>query len=148
VTESQGQVPNCSYVASLITKDKNLDVALLKISGIGGATVSGLPFLTLNTANTLNVGDTVTAIGYPGIGGNTMTTTKGIVSGKIDNQYNVSWIKTDALISFGSSGGALIDDSGKLVGITTALSSSLSASLGYAVNTASVASWVNKNLGS
>lgn len=146
ISDTANAEPNCSYTAALITRSADLDLALLKIIPVAGASTANLQYLSLNAADTIKVGDEVTAVGYPAIGGATMTTTKGIVSGKIDNQYNKKWLKTDALVSFGSSGGALIDASGKLVGITTALSSDLSSSLGYAINIASANNWITSNL--
>lgn len=82
--------------------------------------------------NRLRVGDIVLAIGNPfGVG---QTTTMGIVSGVGRNRLGINtfedFIQTDAAINPGNSGGALIDASGNLVGINTAIYSETGGSLG------------------
>ena len=137
--------PDCSYTAKLVAKDKNLDIALLQIENIPGlSSQTVFPYLELSASDTANVNDPVTAIGYPDIGGSTVTTTQGIISGKID-KYGKQWIKTDAVISFGSSGGAAINASNKVIGITSAGHSDLAGELGYIINIASVNSWITTN---
>ena len=61
-------------------------------------------------------------VGFPALGGETLTTIRGIISGTrvIDG---VTWIKTDAGISGGNSGGAALDADGFLVGVPTMYSS-------------------------
>ncbi|MEO6224486.1 MAG: trypsin-like peptidase domain-containing protein [Sphingomicrobium sp.] len=93
-----------------------LDLAVLRIGA------KGLPSLALADSDKLSVGDYVVAIGNPfGIG---QTVTSGIVSatnrtlGQGDNRR---FIQTDAPINPGNSGGPLIDLSGKVVGINSAL---------------------------
>ena len=73
------------------------------------------------TSEPLRAGETITVLGYPGIGGSTMTLTTGRYSGT--TRLNGStWIKTDARIAPGNSGGPVFDDSRQLVGVATALS--------------------------
>jgi len=137
--------PDCSYMAKLIAKNKDLDVALLQIENIPGlASNTSYPFLELSQIDTANVNDPVTAIGYPDIGGSTATTTQGIVSGKTE-KYGKQWIKTDAVISFGSSGGAAINSTNKVIGITSAGHSDLLGSLGYIINIISLNDWITTN---
>lgn len=138
--------PDCSFSAKLIAKDKDLDVALLQIEAIPGlSSQTTFPYLPLNQTDTTNVNDQVTAIGYPDIGGSTVTSTQGIISGKID-KYGKQWIKTDAVISFGSSGGAAINSSGNVIGITSAGYSDLAGDLGYIINISSLNSWITSNM--
>ena len=100
--------PDCHYVAKLIAKNKDQDLALLKIEPISGlSTQTSFEYLSLATTDNTKVNDTVIVMGYPAIGGDTITITKGIVSGK-DEKFNNKWIKTDAVLSFGSSGGAAL----------------------------------------
>ncbi len=81
-----------------------------------------LPFVPLGDSDKLELGDVVSIFGYPGIGGETVTFTSGSVAGFTSEsgvQGNRAWIKTDAVIAGGNSGGTAVDDDGKLVGIPT-----------------------------
>src|SRR5207344_2106651 len=101
------------------------DIAVIKAEG-----VSGLTPATLGSSSTLHVGDTVLAIGSPlGLAG---SVTSGIVSALHRNvgaedgssSTDVSLndaIQTDAAINPGNSGGPLVDASGRVVGISTAI---------------------------
>ncbi|HWW09074.1 MAG TPA: trypsin-like peptidase domain-containing protein, partial [Candidatus Acidoferrales bacterium] len=78
---------------------------------------------TFGHSDQLKVGDVVLAIGNPI--GLTHTVTHGIVSATSRQQLGIApledFIQTDAPINFGNSGGALVDASGALVGINTAI---------------------------
>ncbi len=144
LTEDVSLEPNCSFTAQVIAKDEDLDLALLKINSISGySNVSVFPYLSLGIEE-VEVSSQVTALGYPEIGGNTLTTTQGIISGK-ENKYNKEWLKIDAITSFGNSGGAAIDDQGNLLGITSAAHSDFLASLGYVIKISSVENWINNH---
>jgi S1-C subfamily serine protease len=136
--------PDCSYKAKLIAKDEKLDIALLKIEKVPG--LSGLTvFPYINFASIApDVNDELVALGFPSIGGDTITVTKGIVSGKL-TKYSQDWLKTDAVISFGSSGGAAINMNGELVGITSSAYSDLLGDMGYVINLKSLDSWIDAN---
>ena len=79
--------------------------------------------MTLGRSDALQVGDVVLAIGNPL--GLSQTVTHGIVSATGRAQLGVAtfenFIQTDAAINVGNSGGALVDTSGELVGINTAI---------------------------
>ena len=112
--------------ALLVGADPETDLAVLKLS------MPTLPAITFGRAEDLQVGDVVLAIGNPfGVG---QTTTMGIVSalGRTHLGINTfeNFIQTDAAINPGNSGGALIDASGNLVGINTAIYSRSGGSLG------------------
>jgi len=141
---SISEVPDCSYKARLIAKDEKIDIALLKIEKVPG--LSGLDvFLYANfSASDPVVGDEVFAMWFPFIGGETVTVTKGVVSGRL-NKYSHDWSKTDAVISFGSSGGAALNSKGELVGITSGAYSDLVGDMGYFINLKSLNSWINFN---
>ena len=105
------------YPAKVIGTDKYTDVAVLKINKSGLTT---LPFADSAHAE---VGDVVLAIGEPfGLG---QTVTMGIISAKgragLGIERFEDFIRTDAAINRGNSGGALIDTRGDLVGINTAI---------------------------
>ncbi|MCY4044481.1 MAG: trypsin-like peptidase domain-containing protein [Cellvibrionales bacterium] len=104
-------------VADVLGKDPETDLAILKI------TLDDLTSATLGRSDTIQVGDAVLAIGNPyGFG---QSVSAGIVSAKgryglNRNQYE-NFIQTDAALNIGSSGGALINDKGQVVGINTTI---------------------------
>jgi Do/DeqQ family serine protease len=112
--------------AKLVGSDPDSDVAVLKIE------LERLPVIAFGSADTVQVGDIVLAIGNPfGVG---QTVTSGIVSALGRNQLGINtfenFIQTDAAINPGNSGGALVDASGNLLGINTAIFSRTGGSLG------------------
>jgi Do/DeqQ family serine protease len=112
--------------AQLVGSDPDTDVAVLKIK------LDRLPVITFGDADALQVGDVVLAIGNPfGVG---QTVTAGIVSALGRNELGLStfenFIQTDAAINPGNSGGALVDATGNLMGINTAIYSRSGGSLG------------------
>ena len=116
------------FEATIVLKDQRSDLAVLRIRD------SHERFPTLDFANSdaLQVGDVVLAIGNPfGVG---QTVTHGIVSALARTQVGISdyqfFIQTDAAINPGNSGGALVDLSGRLVGINTAIFSRSGGSQG------------------
>jgi S1-C subfamily serine protease len=62
----------------------------------------------------------IRVFGYPGIGGDSLTVSSGIISG-LDQSQKFSYFKVSADISGGNSGGPVVDNKGQLVGIATAL---------------------------
>lgn len=103
--------------ATLVGVDRDTDLAVLKI-GLGT-----LPIMPLGRSDRLRVGEPVLAIGNPlGLG---HTVTQGIVSatgrGRLGVTTFENFIQTDAAINFGNSGGALVDATGKLVGLNSAI---------------------------
>jgi len=112
--------------ATVVGTDPDSDLAVLKID------LDQLPTRVLGDSNSLQVGDQVLAIGNPfGVG---QTVTSGIVSALGRNQLGINtfenFIQTDAAINPGNSGGALVDSSGNLVGINTAIYSRSGGSMG------------------
>jgi Do/DeqQ family serine protease len=113
-------------LAKVVGNDPETDIAVLRV------TAENLPAITFGSSDSLRVGDVVLAIGNPfGVG---QTVTGGIVSalGRTGLGINTfeNFIQTDAAINPGNSGGALIDASGNLVGINTAIFSRSGGSLG------------------
>jgi serine protease DegQ len=112
--------------AKVIGTDPDTDLAILKVS------LDRLPVITLGNSDALQVGDQVLAIGNPfGVG---QTVTSGIVSALGRNQLGINtfenFIQTDAAINPGNSGGALVDVSGNLMGINTAIYSRSGGNMG------------------
>ena len=103
--------------AHVVGRDPDTDLAVLKID------LKNLPIATFGRSDQLKVGDVVLAIGNPI--GLSHTVTHGIVSATSRQQLGIApledFIQTDAPINFGNSGGALVDSSGALIGINTAI---------------------------
>ncbi|HVW68879.1 MAG TPA: trypsin-like peptidase domain-containing protein [Steroidobacteraceae bacterium] len=103
--------------AHIVGRDPDTDLAVLKID------LKPLPVATFGRSDQLKVGDVVLAIGNPI--GLSQTVTHGIVSATSRQQLGIApledFIQTDAPINFGNSGGALVDASGDLIGINTAI---------------------------
>ena len=115
-----------SAKARTIGADPESDIAVLKID------LDKLPVIAFGDVDRLEVGDVVLAIGNPfGVG---QTVTSGIVSALGRNSLGINifenFIQTDAAINPGNSGGALVDASGNLLGINTAIYSRSGGSLG------------------
>lgn len=107
-----------NYEARLVGMDKRTDLAVVKIDA------SGLSYATFGNSDQINVGDDVLAIGSPaGLDG---SMSKGIISAKereiqlSDGAYSIECVQTDAAISPGISGGALVNMYGQVIGITSA----------------------------
>ncbi|MEJ2761924.1 MAG: trypsin-like peptidase domain-containing protein, partial [Gammaproteobacteria bacterium] len=117
--------------ASVVGIDAETDLAVLKIG------LKDLPSAPIGDSDRVQVGDVVLAIGNPYNFGQTVT--QGIVSAMGRQRLGISaiedFIQTDADINPGNSGGALIDASGRLVGINTAIYSQSGGSqgIGFAI---------------
>lgn len=119
------------YVATLVGRDPDSDLAVLKIDG------RNLPHVAFGDSTQTRVGDWVIAIGNPlGFGG---TVTSGIVSALYRNVGPAGlgtggafdrYIQTDAAINQGNSGGPLFDMSGRVIGINSAIISPNGGSIG------------------
>ena len=112
--------------AKIVGTDPETDLAVLKVN------LTNLPAVTFGNPGKLSVGDMVLAIGNPfGVG---QTVTMGIVSALGRSHLGIStfenFIQTDAAINPGNSGGALVDSTGNLVGINSAIYSRSGGSLG------------------
>ncbi|GAB3667503.1 trypsin-like peptidase domain-containing protein [Echinicola sediminis] len=126
---------NTNYTAKVIGADPTTDLALLKIEA------DGLPFVPFGDSDKTQVGEWVLAVGNPF--DLTSTVTAGIVSAKArnigilrsesnNNLQIESFIQTDAVVNRGNSGGALVNLSGELIGINTAIASQTGVFSGYA----------------
>jgi len=127
ISTRSDQRPEPAYRAEIAAKDPQADLAVIRITSdtkgnpIDASKLSLVP-VPLGNADDLEVGDELEIFGYPGIGEDTITFTEGKVSGFLQEEgieYQRAWIKTDASISGGNSGGAAIDENGKLVGVPT-----------------------------
>ncbi len=108
------------YKASIIGRDPKSDLAVLQID------VRGLSEINFGDSDQLRVGEWVIAVGSPFSANLSHTVTAGIVSAKgrgniIQGDVYEDFIQTDAAINPGNSGGALLNSSGDLIGINTAI---------------------------
>ncbi len=115
------------FESKVLLKDETLDLAVLKVESD-----TPFPVIAIGNSDALQVGDLVLAMGNPfGVG---QTTTSGIVSALARSHIGVSdfgfFIQTDAAINPGNSGGALINMTGQLIGINTAIYSRSGGSIG------------------
>jgi serine protease DegQ len=117
--------------ATVRGSDPESDLAVLKTDG------SDLPAITFGKLDSVQVGDTVLAIGSPFGFGNTVT--HGIISALGRNHLGINrfedFIQTDAAVNPGNSGGALVDTAGNLIGINSAIFSQSGGSqgIGFAI---------------
>ena len=116
--------------ATLVGSNSEADLAVIRVS----VAASTLHPVTLGNSSSVQVGDTVYAIGSPfGLSG---SLTEGIVSnlnqsGSASNGSNLTGlIQTDAAINPGNSGGALVNTAGQVIGITNAIESPVDANVG------------------
>ncbi len=122
------------YPVKLLLDDPKSDLAVLQMQNTGG---KSFPALAFADSDDVQVGDLVLAVGNPfGVG---QTVTSGIVSALARSGVETGnfdyFIQTDAAINPGNSGGALVDLSGHLVGINTAIftRSGGSVGIGFAI---------------
>ena len=120
-----------TYPAELIGTNPSTDLAVIKINE------TGLPAISLGSSKNVQVGEWVIAVGNPFSLASTVTA--GIVSAKgrrigiLEDRFPIeSFIQTDAAINPGNSGGALVNKSGELVGINSAILSRTGSYTGYA----------------
>jgi Do/DeqQ family serine protease len=121
------------FEAEIVLKDSRTDLAILRLKDVK----EKFPTLEFSNSDDALVGDVVLAIGNPfGVG---QTVTHGIISALARTQIGITdyqfFIQTDAAINPGNSGGALVDMTGKLVGVNTAIFSRSGGSqgIGFAI---------------
>jgi S1-C subfamily serine protease len=120
---------NKTYEAIVIGSDPDTDIAVLKINSD-----EKLPYIYFGNSDTTRIGEWVLAVGNPFNLNSTVTA--GIISAKSrdlnkSDGVNESYIQTDAAVNRGNSGGALVNTSGELIGINTAITSISGGFVGY-----------------
>jgi len=138
------------YPATLVAESPDTDLALIKVDA------TGLTAASIGDSSQIQVGETAVAIGSP-LGTFTETVTRGIVSalgrtitvtdettGRPDTLTDL--IQTDAAINPGNSGGPLLDASGAVIGIDTAVSTNAEG-LGFAIPIAEAAALIAQATG-
>jgi putative serine protease PepD len=135
-----------THSASLVGIDTGQDLAVIKVSG-----VSGLKPATFANSDSVQVGDSVIAVGNALGYGGSPTVTEGIISAKgrslSDSTANMSGLlQTDAAINPGNSGGPLVDVNGDVVGINVAVATGNSVEPAQNIGFAIPSNTVVKNL--
>lgn len=127
------------FEATEVTADPKTDLAIVKIENAGN-----LPFARLGDSNSMSIGDWVIAVGAPFRLQKSVTA--GIISGKsrvIGINDREEYLQTDAAINPGNSGGPLVNLTGEVIGINTAISSTSGGyqGIGFAIPV-NLAKWV------
>jgi S1-C subfamily serine protease len=108
------------FKAEILRQDTEEDLVILRlVADINGLSTENVrPFKFLPLGNSKNIGflEEIYTLGFPKAGGATVTMTRGQISGKEELE---GWLKIDAQVTHGSSGGAVINKNGELIGIST-----------------------------
>jgi len=136
----------CEYDAKFVDASESEDLAIIKVDReireikpyllvVRGDDESG-------AKKTLPIGGEIKAVGFPGVGGNTVTVTKGIVAGYTNTEIEFDdgsiqiiphHIKTDTEINFGNSGGAIFDQKNRFIGVPTVINKDDGGKIGYII---------------
>ncbi len=142
----QDDPPGVLHDAKVVGEDQETDLAVIKIN-----VDRALPIAKLGNSESMQVGDWVLAVGSPF--GLQETVTAGIVSAKgrniVPSHQFQSFIQTDAAINPGNSGGPLVNMSGEVIGINTAILTDTNAyaGVGFALPSNTIASVYNQLIG-
>ncbi len=130
ITEDPSEPPLEMYYAEPILTDEELDLAVIQITtdmdlrpiDWKNTKLTNVP---LGNSDEIQLGEPLTILGYPGIGGQTITLTSGNVGGfTAQKGYgDRAFIKTSATISGGTSGGLVLNSNGQMIAIPTQLGS-------------------------
>lgn len=124
LTDRADAPPTPMYIADVVAFDPDVDLAVIQIfTDLNGSPAGelNLPALPIGDSDQIGLGDNLRILGFPGIGGETITFTQGAVSG-FTSEAGVgdrAWVKTDATIAGGNSGGTAVNDEGQLVAVPT-----------------------------
>lgn len=137
IASSTLQAPAFLYTADIVSKSKDYDIAILAIR----EKKSGFPYVDFYNSYSASrrnpaLGEEIEILGYPGIGGSTITLTKGYVVGQENIKSDLNdipywYTKTDALIAHGNSGGAAFYKDGMFAGIPTSVRKDDITAIGY-----------------
>lgn len=145
-TETEApESPACTGTASLIDYNESMDLALLKINSkdILNKSIDFSGYLEYDNNANPGIGDDITTIGYPVVGGVSITYSTGKISG-FSLENNINYIKTDAHISSGNSGGTVTDEDGNFIGVPTFTRGGYSGdSLGFVVPVSVAVDWID-----
>jgi Trypsin-like peptidase domain/Tetratricopeptide repeat len=126
--------------AEVVVRNEVEDLAVIRVTGAPS-------YHFIDLLNTYTIDDSlmerrIRILGYPPLGGSTITVTRGIVSGFDDNGN----LKTDAEINPGNSGGAALDDLGSFLGIPSFISVGSEGKLGFIITADRIKEWLRSVL--
>ncbi|MDD2785917.1 MAG: S1C family serine protease [Patescibacteria group bacterium] len=139
--------PNFAEV-KYVTESNDMDAAILYLNNSTNKIYSYVDIWGSNS-NTLAFGDKLEAIGFPTIGGSTITYTSGDFSGFGSKSAGTqNYIKTTAILEHGNSGGSAYNSSGQFIGIPTMVVTGSLNSISYVLSVNSIKNWLSGLLGS
>ena len=121
--------------AEVIIRNEHLDLAVLKVTG--PAPQFFIDLIQVPNIDASVMERRIRVLGYPPLGGATITVTRGIASG-FDEAGN---LKTDAEINPGNSGGAALDDLDTFLGIPSFMATSEAGKLGFIISADRIKAW-------
>lgn len=143
MTENIHNPPSFKYRAEVkyYSNEDSIDAAILYMENPQNMV---FPFVDVFSfdANHMQLGEGIEVLGYPSIGGSTLTYVTGVMSG-----FNDVFIKTTAPIEYGNSGGAAYTLGGEFIGIPTAVIAGRLNSIGLILNVNYIKSWLQSLLG-
>ncbi len=137
-TKVNAKIGGRNYAATVIGADFDQDIAVLRVEA------TGLPYTTFADSSTVRLSDEVRAIGFPlsDLLGESIKVTRGEVSG-IGGPNGKRGLQIDATVNPGNSGGPLVDNTGRVVGVTSSLLAGAGISeVGFAIPSNDVATFV------
>jgi S1-C subfamily serine protease len=113
-----GVAPQTSnvYRLEVVLVNKAYDLVLLRVKSDGKQPATEFPVIEMGDSKSVKLLDDLIVIGFPEKGGSTITVNTGLIEG---TDVLGNWIKTDARLIHGNSGGAAVNSEGKLIGIPT-----------------------------
>ncbi len=128
MTTNVNEPPVPQYRAEIAQSDVGIDLALLRVTReldgrlIDPATLT-LPFVELADSSTVKLDETITVVGYPGIGNDAVSAVRGTITGFMFEPSSIdigsAWLKSSAVIPGTMSGGGVYNQQSQLVGIPT-----------------------------
>ncbi len=128
ITTDLRAMPQMTFLAQFVRGDFDLDLALIQIVAYvdgdplpSDLSLPVMPMGDSDDVNEVDIGLPIYVIGFPGLGGGSVTFTEGVVAGFLEAGVvdDWTWIKTDAEVNKGNSGGAAISQGGTLIGVPT-----------------------------
>ncbi len=128
MTSTLGKDPVPQYRAEIAQSDVGIDLALLRITReLDGRLIDpqslNLPFVELADSSIVKLDETITVVGYPGIGNDPVTSVRGTITGFVFEPSSINagsaWLKSSALIPGTMSGGGVYNQQSQLIAIPT-----------------------------
>lgn len=156
-TTKDNQDIKCDYDAKIINADRSADLAVIRVDG-GIKEIKPYPLVVQQNDETWTgeiypLGSPITVVGFPGLGGGSVTITKGIVSGYKNGEFDYddgslhkipAFMKTDTEINGGNSGGAAFDKDNRYIGIPSLINYDETGKIGSIIYWNKINFYLNK----